>query len=87
MGRYRVIVEERALKSLKQIPNPYKSNIFEKIKLLESVSDRTANIKKLRNYPDGYRLRVGDYRILFVKDEKSKFIKVYQVGHRKEIYK
>jgi len=87
MISYRVVMEEKALKELKAISNPVKSNIFNKIKQLQSLNTETRNIKKIANYTEGYRLRVGNYRILFTKNDLEKTIKVYQIGHRKEIYR
>jgi mRNA interferase RelE/StbE len=42
-------------------------------------------IKKLKSPFDGYRLRVGDYRILFTREGNE--ITIYDMGHRKEVYK
>lgn len=35
----------------------------------------------------GYRLRIGDYRILYTVDFKTDLIEIYKIGHRKDIYK
>ena len=45
-----------------------------------------SGIKKLKNM-DGYRLRVGDYRILYTVNEKEKILEVYAIGHRKDVYR
>ena len=43
------------------------------------------DVKRLTNYTSEYRMRVGDWRILFeIEDEK---IVVYRIRHRKEAYK
>lgn len=36
---------------------------------------------------DGYRIRVGDYRILYRIDDSAKAIYTYRVKHRKEVYR
>lgn len=36
---------------------------------------------------EGYRIRVGDYRILYVVDESNKCIEIFSVAHRKEVYR
>jgi mRNA interferase RelE/StbE len=36
---------------------------------------------------EGYRLRVGDYRILFTIDDVAKEVRVYRLKHRKEAYR
>lgn len=43
-------------------------------------------IKKLKNM-DGYRLRVGDYRILYTVNEKERTLEVYAIGHRRDVYR
>ena len=45
-----------------------------------------ANSKKLKE-SIGYRLRVGDYRILYTVDNIIQIIEIYKIGHRKNIYK
>jgi mRNA interferase RelE/StbE len=87
MTTYKVVLEEKALESLKQIPNPHKNNIFKKLKYLETPNYQTTNVKKLKGYENGYRLRVGNYRVLFLKKTEKKVIEIYQIGHRKDIYR
>ena len=45
-----------------------------------------ANSKKLKENV-GYRLRFGDYRILYTVDTKREIVEIYKIGHRKDIYK
>jgi mRNA interferase RelE/StbE len=42
--------------------------------------------KKLKNR-DGFRIRVGDYRVLFFADSKAKRIIIGAIGHRREVYR
>ena len=44
------------------------------------------NSKKLKN-DLGYRLRIGDYRILYTVDNVIQIIEIYKIGHRKDIYR
>jgi mRNA interferase RelE/StbE len=46
-----------------------------------------ANVKKLTGYEDRYRLRVGDYRVIYDVTDKQLLILVVGVGHRREIYR
>ncbi len=45
------------------------------------------DVKKLKGIKETYRLRVGDYRVLFEKDDEELIIIVIDVGNRGEIYK
>jgi mRNA interferase RelE/StbE len=46
-----------------------------------------ANVKKLAGYEDRYRLRVGDYPVIYDVTDKQLVILVVGVGHRREIYR
>ncbi|VAX34127.1 hypothetical protein MNBD_NITROSPIRAE03-1974 [hydrothermal vent metagenome] len=78
-----IAFKPRALKDGKRIPQDQLKRIFEAI---EDLSDGLkGDVKHLANYSPEYRLRVGDYRVLFeIEDEK---IIVYRIRHRKEAYK
>lgn len=45
-----------------------------------------AGCKKLKNR-DGFRIRVGDYRVLFFADTKANQIVISAIGHRREVYR
>jgi mRNA interferase RelE/StbE len=80
----RVEVDEQALKDLEKIEKKRASQILSKIERLVDFP-RVANFKKLTNFYPPYRLRVGDYRVLF--DVVGDEITVYRVKHRKESYR
>jgi len=81
--KYQVELKPRAVKDLKRIPKGDGKRIVEKLKLLED--NLRGDVKRLTNYTPEYRMRVGDWRILFeIEDEK---IVIYRIRHRKEIYK
>ena len=80
----KIEIRKSAIKDLKKISNPFKSNIHNKILELINFPDIT-NIKKLTNFEPAYRLRVGEYRILF--DVLDEVIYIARVLYRKESYK
>lgn len=53
-------------------------------KLAELENGLTGNIKRLANFTPEYRLRFGDYRVLFEVEEAT--VVVYRVMHRKHVY-
>ena len=79
-----VKIDDKAIKDLLKIDNKFASNIFLKIEKLENFP-RVANLKKLTNFNPPYRLRVGDYRVLF--DVEDDILTVYRVKHRRESYR
>ena len=77
-------IRKSAIKDLKQISEPYRTKIHNKILELKKFPN-LQNIKKLTNFEPAYRLRIGDYRVLF--DVENEFIIIGRVLHRKERYK
>lgn len=79
----KIEIRKSAIKDLKHISEPFKTNIHNKILELKNFPNNP-NIKKLTNFEPAYRLRVGDYRILF--DVLDEIIVIARVLHRKESY-
>jgi mRNA interferase RelE/StbE len=71
-----------ALADLKELPTKQRSQILVKIDRLRYGLH--GDIKRLRSYDIAYRLRVGNYRVLF--DVEKDVIVIRRIGHRKNIY-
>ena len=84
MESYKIEITSSAKKEVKRLDLQVIPRIIEKLKIL-TINPFPAGCKKLiaRN---GYRIRVGDYRIIYDVLEKEKVIKIYRIGHRKDIY-
>ncbi len=80
--RLHVKYAEIAVENLRALPKTVASQIIRKISRLEN--GLTGNIKRLRQADFGYRLRMGDYRILF--DVEGDTIVIQKIGHRKDVY-
>lgn len=80
---YEIRFKPRALKDGKKIPKQELIRIFEKIQEMEN--DLSGDVKHLTNFYPEYRLRVGDYRVLFEVEESQ--IIIYRIRHRKDVYK
>lgn len=81
--QYEIRFKPRALKDGKKIPNQELARIFEKIKALEN--DLSGDVKHLTDFYPEYRLRVGNYRVLF--EVEGNDVVIYRIRHRKDIYK
>ena len=79
---YLVELMPKAIKDLKRLPKPETKKIVEKIQALQD--GLIGDIKKLTNYSPEYRMRVGNYRVLFEIDGQKLII--YRVKHRKDAY-
>jgi mRNA interferase RelE/StbE len=80
----RINLRESALKDLKKIDKIDKSRIHQKILELEQFPN-ISNVKKLTNFEPAYRVRVGDYRILF--DVIGDTIEIGRILPRQASYK
>ena len=78
----------KALEDLKKIDRAHQTIIKEKLQILiKNPQVLKNNIKKLKGAKENYyRLRVGNYRVLFKKEEEQLIIIVIRIGHRKEVY-
>ena len=79
---YHIEFKPRAIRDLKAIDRSQARRIVEKIRLMQD--ELSGDVKRLTNATSEFRLRVGDYRILF-EVEADKVI-VYRVRHRKDAY-
>lgn len=82
---YQVIISRRAAKNLSKL-GQYDRNSVEKILIALSINPRPRNAKKLVN-SERYRVRVGDYRILYTIDDGVLIINVVDVVHRRNAYR
>jgi mRNA interferase RelE/StbE len=76
-----------ARKSLKAMPRNTARLIMEKIEsLAENPIASNNNVRKLTNHP-GYRLRVGDWRVVYTVHEQALIIAVVRIAPRGDVYK
>ncbi|MCK5340881.1 MAG: type II toxin-antitoxin system RelE/ParE family toxin [Desulfobulbaceae bacterium] len=68
------------------MPRNIALNIAKKIKQLAANPKKMRNIKKLTDHP-GYRLRVGDWRIVYTLNDNELLIHVIKIKPRGEVYK
>ncbi len=78
----KIIISPHAKKQFKKINKIDQIALARKIRLLP---EENRNIKKLSGYRDIFRIRVGDYRIVYKKSPSQ--IYIILIGHRKDIYK
>ncbi len=86
MAAYRLELKPAAMRSLRKLPPDVQRRVARKIEAL-TRNPRPTGVEKLKGIADLYRLRAGDYRILYQIQDKILLLLVVQVGHRREIYK
>jgi mRNA interferase RelE/StbE len=84
---YQLIFSNTAVKNLHSVNKRDVRRIVEALEELANNPDEKANVKQLINHLKAtYRLRVGNYRVLFDREDRLRVIDVIDVGHRKNIY-
>ena len=79
----KIKIRKSAIKDLRRIDHEVRDRLHDKIKSLTNFPN-VSNIKKLTNFEPAYRMRVGDYRILFNINDDS--IVIGRILHRKDSY-
>jgi len=84
MESYNIEIKKSATKEIEKLPKAMLKKVVDKIQSLANTP-RPAGCKKL-TADEKYRVRVGDYRILYSIEDKKLVIYVVKVGHRKKVY-
>ena len=84
MSRYRIELRPAALRSLRKIDPQVRRRIQGAIALLAD-DPRPPNARKLKGR-DAFRVRVGDYRVIYTVEDGVLLIVVVALGHRRDIY-
>ena len=82
---YQLVVEKGIGRDVRNIPHANKIRIDKALQAL-SGNPRPAGCTKL-TAKEGYRIRVGNYRILYTIDDQARTIVVYRIKHRREVYR
>jgi mRNA interferase RelE/StbE len=82
---YSIFILRRAQGELRKLPGESYERVKEAIRKL-SEEPRPGGCKKLAGR-DGWRIRVGDYRVIYEIDDKARIITVLHVGHRRDVYR
>jgi len=80
---YEIEFKPRAFKDLKALPKSTRRRIVDKIEGL--ADDLAGDVKHLTGFTPEYRLRVGEFRVLF--EVEGKTVVLYRVLHRKDAYR
>jgi mRNA interferase RelE/StbE len=86
MKSYHIQFSKSAEKELLSLPKKVANQILSKIDLL-AINPRPSGCKKLVGSLNSYRIRVGDYRVLYTIVDSELLIDVVKIGDRKDVYK
>jgi len=86
LKKYEILLSRTAEKQLRTIPKRDRERIVEAIQSL-SIQPYPAGCRKLFGEEAVFRIRVGDYRVIYEVESNKLLILVFKIGHRKEIYR
>ena len=85
MVKYSLEIKQSAQKELDALGDVLFGKIDKRILALVS-NPRPTGCKKLKGYKDQWRIRIGDYRVIYIIDDTTKIVTVTHVAHRREVY-
>ena len=85
MPSYSVQFVRSARKELERLPDAILPRVFARIEAL-AAEPRPPGCKKLRGARDLWRVRIGDYRVVYQVDDRQRLVEIRAVGDRKDVY-
>ncbi len=86
--KFDIEITTSAAKEFKKLPKSIKEKVKEMVGFLaQNPRSEFLKIKKMKGPVDLYRVRVGDYRIVYEIYDNKLIILIIKIGHRKEVYK
>ena len=84
MESYRIVIKKSAAKELEKLPKKDRARVIERIRGL-AEDPRPVGCKKL-SAQEKYRIRQGNYRVLYQIVDDEVLVVVVKVGHRRDVY-
>ena len=85
MPEYQVKLKSSAEKEFFRLPDGISARILPRLKAL-AIDPRPHGSIKLKGSKDGWRIRVGDYRVIYIIDDEARKVEVTHVAHRRDVY-
>jgi mRNA interferase RelE/StbE len=85
VNNYTVDVKPSARKELETLPDNVLARAVRKLESL-AHNPRPPGCKKLKDHEDQWRVRIGDWRVVYVIDDAAKRVSVTRIAHRREVY-
>jgi len=87
VAEYKILIKASAAKEIEAIGTKAdRQRIIERVRVL-AMDPRTPGSEELAGYTDRYRIRQGQYRIIYLVDDVRHEVTAYKVGHRKDVYR
>ena len=83
---YSVNYEPEAVNDLDQLTQKTRVRILKKIEWLKNNFDQISPLPLTGNLSSFYKLRIGDYRVIYEFDKENHILYITRIGHSREIY-
>jgi len=86
MADYTLTLARSARKELERFPASISDRILDRVEMLQE-NPRPSGVTKLRGEKNLWRIRVGDYRVIYSIDEAHRVVDVSVIRHRRDVYR
>ncbi len=83
---HKILLERNAEKDLDRLPSSFRLRVIAVIRQL-ATQPRPPGCRKLVGGVNDWRIRVGDYRVLYEISDREKIVRINRVRHRREVYR
>ncbi|MFH1228532.1 MAG: type II toxin-antitoxin system RelE/ParE family toxin [Planctomycetota bacterium] len=83
---YQILIEKHAEKDLQNLPHDLFNTIIKHILALKD-NPLPVGVRKIVGSKNDWRIRIGNYRVIYEVDNKAKVVKVFRAKHRKDVYR
>jgi mRNA interferase RelE/StbE len=85
VARYALGIKPSARKELEKLSDSLIARLAPRIEGL-AADPRPSGCRKLHGYKDLWRIRIGDYRVVYIIDDDRKMVSITRVAHRRQVY-
>jgi mRNA interferase RelE/StbE len=86
--RYKVLFQKSAYKEYQALPKAVRMRVDQALEILSiDPLSEVLRFKKIRSKENHYRIRVGDYRIIYSPQTATLIVRVIRIGNRKDVYR
>jgi mRNA interferase RelE/StbE len=84
VNSYAVELKPSARKELESLPDNVLARVVRKLESLAN-DPRAAGCRKLKGYRDQWRVRIGDWRVVYIIEDAARLVSVTRIAHRREV--
>ncbi len=86
--RFRVLFQKSAFKEYRGLPKAMRERVDQVLEVLSiNPVSEVLRFKKIRGKENHYRIRIGDYRIIYSPQNDVLIVRIIRIGHRRDVYR